>query len=242
MNLKFHWMLPKGGEVAVNGLQTAKAAASYRLQSTSSVSPAPKPDMQGWRHFACKAEAAGVDSILISFSRYEPDPTLVACALGSVTQKLKYILAFRAGLMQPAALVQQVNTLSGLIGGRLSLNIVAGSSREEQRGYGDFLNHDNRYYRAEEFLEICNSFWRNNDAVSFDGNYYKIDKGRIHTPFQSPNRKTPEIFVSGHSPPCQQLAINQGTCWLRMIDTPEKLAPTVASMRKRASKCASDLR
>ena len=116
--------------------------------------------MEGWVHFARHAEEAGIDSVLISFSRYEPDPFLVSCALGQATKKLKFIIAYRSGLMQPTTFVQQINTLSGLIGGRLSLNIVAGSSTLEQHGYGDFLAHDERYARAEEFLAVCHAFWR----------------------------------------------------------------------------------
>ena len=37
---------------------------------------------------------------------------------------------------------------------------IAGSSTQEQHGYGDFLAHDERYARAEEFLRVCNAFWR----------------------------------------------------------------------------------
>jgi len=150
-------MLPKGGEVAVHGRQTAYEAARYRIMSTSNTSAAPRPDMEGWIHFARRAEEAGIDSILISFSRYEPDPLLVSCALGLATKNLKFIAAYRSGLSQPTTLVQQVNSLSALIGGRISLNIVAGSSKEEQRGYGDFLAHHERYARAEEFLAVCHS-------------------------------------------------------------------------------------
>lgn len=232
MSLRFHWMLPKGREVVINSHQTPKAAARYRLEATNNSSPAPKPDMKGWCHFATKAEEAGIDSILISFSRYEPESMVVASALGSVTQKLRFIVAFRAGLMQPAFLVQQTNTVSGVINGRLSLNIVAGSSKEEQRGYGDFLNHDDRYVRAEEFLTICNALWRDNCPVTFAGKYYQIENGQISTPFQAPDREIPEMFVSGHSLPSQQLAISQGSCWLRVVDTSEKLAPMVSHMRQ----------
>ena len=42
-----------------------------------------------------------------------------------------------------------------LTGGRVSLNIVAGHSPDEQRYYGDFLTHDERYERTDEFLTIC---------------------------------------------------------------------------------------
>lgn len=233
MSLRFHWMLPKGGEVAVNGAQAPQAAARYRIQATASDSPAPLPDMNGWLHFALKAEAAGIDSVLISFSRYEPDPFVAGCALGLATKKLKFIVAYRSGLMQPTTFVQQMNTLSALIQGRVSLNVVAGSSKAEQYGYGDFLAHDERYARAEEFLAVCNSFWRANGDVNFAGKYYRVEQGKLHTPFLAPDRTAPEVYVSGHSAGAEHLASTQGTCLLRVADAPEKLAPSVAHLREK---------
>jgi alkanesulfonate monooxygenase len=171
--------------------------------------------------------------VLLSFSRYEPDTIHVACAVGRATQRLKFIVAYRSGLIQPAAFVQQVNTLSALIDGRVALNIVAGSSPVEQRGYGDFLEHDERYARAEEFLAVCRSFWRGEGEVNFEGQYYRVEKGRLHTPFVAPDRAEPEVYVSGHSEQARHLACAQGSCWLRVIDTPEKLRESVARVRGR---------
>lgn len=232
MNLRFHWMLPKGGEVAGGGTQTPEAAARYRIHSTCSDSPAPLPDMEGWVHFAQQAESAGIDSVLISFSRYEPDPFVVSCALGLATKKLKFIAAYRSGLMQPTTFVQQMNTLSALIEGRVSLNVVAGSSKAEQHGYGDFLAHDERYARAEEFLAVCHSFWRAEGDVNFAGKYYRVEQGKLHTPFLAPDRTAPEVYVSGHSEGAEQLARTQGSCLLRVADAPEKLALSVARLRQ----------
>ncbi len=229
MNLRFHWMLPKGGEVAV---ETAKATASYRTRCYERNSPARLPDMEGWRRFADSAERAGVESVLISCGPYEPDPLLTACALGRETNKLKFIAAFRSGWMQPSTFVQQFNTLALLVRGRVALNMVAGSSTDEQHTYGDFLEHDQRYARAEEFLTVCNSFWRGRREVDFDGKYYRVERGILHTPFQAPDRSAPEIYVSGHSEQAQRLACSQGTCWLRVVDTPEKLQPVVARFRQ----------
>jgi alkanesulfonate monooxygenase len=226
MKLRFHWMMPKGGEV---GMKTAQETS--RVGTTKASSPAALPDMEGWTRFARCAEDAGIESVLLSFSRYEPDTILVACTTGQVTTKLKYIVAYRLGLMQPATFVQQINTLSGLIDGRVSLNIVAGSSTVEQRGYGDFLDHDERYARAEEFLSVCRAFWADNTEVNFSGKYCRVEKGKIYTPFQSPDRKAPEIYVSGHSEQAQHLALAQGSCWLRLIDTPEKLSASVSHFR-----------
>jgi alkanesulfonate monooxygenase len=226
MNLRFHWMMPKGGEV---GMKTAQETS--RVATTKARSPAALPDMEGWTRFARCAEDAGIESVLLSFSRYEPDTILVACAVGQVTTKLKFIVAYRMGLMQPATFVQQINTLSGVIAGRVSLNIVAGSSTVEQRGYGDFLDHDERYARAEEFLSVCRAFWANDGAVHFSGKYCRVEKGTIYTPFQAPDRKSPEIYVSGHSEQAQHLALAQGSCWLRLIDTPEKLSSIAGHFR-----------
>jgi alkanesulfonate monooxygenase len=136
------------------------------------------------------------------------------------------------GLMQPTTFVQQINTLSGLIGGRVALNVVAGSSTAEQHGYGDFLEHDERYARAEEFLGICRSFWRNDGEVDFQGKYCRVEGGKLHTPFLAPDRNAPEIYVSGHSEQAQRLALTRGSSWLRLIDTPEKLAPLVSRFRE----------
>jgi alkanesulfonate monooxygenase len=227
MNLRFHWMFPKGGEV---GMKTAQETS--RVLTTKGKSPAALPDMEGWTKFARHAEEAGIESVLLSFSRYEPDTILLACAVGQATRKLKFIVAYRSGLMQPTTFVQQVNTLSALIQGRVSLNIVAGSSAIEQRGYGDFLEHDERYARAEEFLAVCHSFWRGDAEVDFDGKYYQVEKGKLHTPFVAPDRAAPEVYVSGHSEQAQALARARASCWLRLIDTPEKLGPVVAPFRE----------
>lgn len=233
MNLRFHWMLPKGGEVSLHAPQTPQEAARYRIESMSTASPAPRPDLKGWSHFAERAEAAGIDSVLISFSRYEPDPLVVACALGQTAKQLKFIAAYRAGLMQPTTFVQQINTLSALVQGRISLNLVVGSSTIEQHGYGDYLAHDDRYKRAEEFLAVCHSFWRRGGDVDFNGNFYQLEQGKILTPFVAVDRSSPEIYVSGHSDRAEDLACMQGTCWLRVIETPETLRPIVERVRAR---------
>ncbi|HEY6215204.1 MAG TPA: LLM class flavin-dependent oxidoreductase [Pyrinomonadaceae bacterium] len=230
MTLKFHWMLPKGNEVALDGRQTPREAARYRIESMQSTSAAVRPDIVGWTHFARHAEAAGIDSVLISFSRYEPDPFVVACALGQVVDKLKFIIAYRSGLMQPTTFVQQMNTVSALVQGRVSFNIVAGSSSEEQRGYGDYLSHDERYARAEEFLAVCNAFWRANGDVDYEGKYYRVEQAKLATPFIG---TAPAIYVSGHSEQSEQLAHSQGSCWLRVAESPAKLKPIVARTRER---------
>lgn len=210
--LRFHWRLPHGGEINSTPLSVQERSTTIGL-----------PDLERQIHFCRLAEQYGIDSLLTDFGFAKPDPLLLATALGMATRRVKFIVAYRSGLLSPATFVQQINTLSALIDGRLSLNVVAGYSPAEQHAYGDFLSHDERYKRTDEFLSICMSFWKRNGPVTFNGNYYKLDNGQISTPFISTERTEPEIFISGSSAAARQLAQHRGTCWLRFADTPDRL-------------------
>jgi alkanesulfonate monooxygenase len=216
--LRFHWRLPYAGETS--GLSMAD-------QSSASVIGLPDPELQA--SFCRCAEESGIDSLLVDFGFAKPDPMLLAAVLGRATKKIKFILAYRSGLFSPTMFVQQINTLSALIDGRILLNIVAGYSPEEQRAYGDFLSHDERYERTEEFLAICRSYWGGEGEVNYAGKHYHIEKGSLKTPYVSPQRKFPEIIIGGGSSVAQQLAIRQGTCWMQLADTPEKIQQTCSS-------------
>ena len=137
MSLKFHWRLPHGGET-LGDTRAGFNRASLGL-----------PDLEAQIAFCHQAEQCGIDSLLTDFGYAKPDPILLATALGLATEKIKFIVAYRSGLLSPATFVQQLNTLSALIQGRFSLNIVAGYSPQEQRAYGDFLAHDERYDRTD---------------------------------------------------------------------------------------------
>jgi alkanesulfonate monooxygenase len=104
---------------------------------------------------------------------------------------------------------------------------VAGHSPEEQRYYGDFLSHDERYARTEEFLSICHALWKRNGNVTFTGKYYQVENARLNIPFISSDRTFPEIFIGGSSPPAEKLAINQGTCWMRIADAPARVREAI---------------
>lgn len=211
--LRFHWRLPQGGE---------RPGASRALQS--SLAETGLPDLEAQIQFCRAAEASGIDSLLIDFGWSKPDPILLAAALGMATERIKFIIAHRSGLTCPTSFVQQLNTLSTLINGRFSLNIVAGHSPREQRGYGDLLSHDERYERTEEFLAACHAYWRNPCEVNFSGKYYSLEHGRLNTPFMAAERSFPELYIAGNSAAAQRISITQGSCWMQLPDTPERLA------------------
>jgi len=211
-HLRFHWRLPQGGE---------QPSASRALQA--SLAQTGLPDVVPQTEFCRRAEDCGIDSLLVDFGWSKADPILLSAALGIATKRISLIIAYRSGLICPTSFVQQLNTLSHLINGRFSLNIVAGHSPEEQAYYGDFLTHDERYDRTEEFLAVCNAFWNKDAEVNFSGNYYRVERGKLNTPFCSAERTSPEIYVAGNSRPAKRVAMTQGTCWMRFPEAPENL-------------------
>ena len=216
MALRFHWSLSSAGD-------KFRGAKSRSTQSGI-------PDQEALLRYCQHAEECGIDSLLTAFGFHRPDPIVLAAAIGMVTSKIKFMVAVRSGIQSPTAFVQQVNTVSAFINGRICLNIVAGHTPGEQRGYGDFLEHDERYQRADEFLSVCRAFWQNNSEVNFNGRYYRIENGKLNTPFVSSERSAPEIFVGGNSELAEELAVKHGDCLWRMPDSPEILAPRISPL------------
>lgn len=188
------------------------------------------PDLHAHIDFCRRAEECDIESVLTAFGFHRPDPFVLASALGVLTTKIKFMIAVRSGICSPALFVQQVNTLSALTNGRVCLNVVGGHTPNEQRGYGDFLTHDDRYARTDEFLTVCRAFWEENGPVNFKGVYYHIENGKLNTPFVAADRTGPEIFVGGSSPQAFGLATRQAHCLWTLPRRPDELAARVEAV------------
>jgi alkanesulfonate monooxygenase len=216
MPLRFHWSLSSAGEK----WKGAKARSEI----------AGVPNLPAHVAFCRQAESCGIESLLMAIGFHRPDPIVLSASLGVTTERIKFMVACRSGLISPTAFVQQVNTLSALTGGRVCINMVAGHTPEEQSGYGDLLDHDARYRRTDEFLTICRAFWEGEREVSFRGAYYQIEKGRLNTPFVSDERPGPEIFVGGASLAALELAARHASCLLTLPLAPAALQARVATV------------
>jgi alkanesulfonate monooxygenase len=192
--------------------------------------------MSGVPNFAAQvelcraAERNGIESMLMAFSFARPDPLLLSMALGAATESMIFLVACRSGITSPTAFVQQVNTFSALTQGRIAINIVAGHSPHEQAYYGDFLEHDERYARTEEFLDVCAAFWRREGPVNYAGRYYRVEGGKLNTPFVSPRRAAPEIYLGGNSAQAEALAIKHASCLFRYPDVPREVGGRAAAV------------
>jgi alkanesulfonate monooxygenase len=204
--LRFHWSLSQAGDKLRRAKATVTMSGIFDIRQQIQV---------------CRqAEKNGIESVLMAIGFTRPDPTQLAIAIGLQTEKIKFMVACRSGLISPTFYVQQLNTASAFLPRRILINVVCGHTPHELRYYGDFLNHDERYRRTGEFLTICRGLWGCASPYNFNGDYYRIENARIHTPFFGDRDCGPEIFVGGNSAEAAVLAIRHGSCLWRFPAAP----------------------
>ena len=157
------------------------------------------------------------------------DAWLTAAALLAETERLKFLVAFRPGLVPPTLAAQQTATLQRFSEGRVLLNIVSGGDDVEQRRFGDWLGHDERYARTAEFLHVVNSVWRQ-DSVDFKGDYYDVQDARV----SAPPDPFPEIYFGGSSPAALPVAAEYVDVYLTWGEPPQAAAAKIDQVRKLA--------
>ncbi|MEC3765644.1 FMNH2-dependent alkanesulfonate monooxygenase [Cupriavidus sp. SS-3] len=189
------------------------------------------------RQVAVAADTLGYEGVLIPTGRSCEDPWVVASALAAVTQRLKFLVAVRPGLMAPTLAARMAATFDRISSGRLLVNLVTGGDRAELEGDGLFLDHTARYEASAEFLRI----WRQVLAASHDGG--KVDyEGRhlsvkgatvLYPPLQQPH---PPVYFGGSSAPAHALAGEQVDTYLTWGEPPAAVAQKLDDVRSHAAR------
>ncbi|MDD2177926.1 LLM class flavin-dependent oxidoreductase [Acidovorax sp. D2M1] len=156
------------------------------------------------RVFAQAHEHAGFDRILVPASSSSPDTLLTVTYAASVTDKVKFLLAHRPGFVAPTLAARQLATLDHYTNGRLAVHYISGGSDEDQQRDGDFLNHDERYARTDEYLTVLRRVWAEDKPFDHEGTYYRA-KGVVSEVKPLQGQRVP-IYFGGASAPALQVA------------------------------------
>jgi alkanesulfonate monooxygenase len=195
------------------------------------------------KQVAIAADTLGYDGVLLPTGRSCEDPWVAASSLIGVTHRLKFLVAVRPGLMQPAVAARMAATFDRLSGGRLLVNLVTGGDTAESHGDGLFLDHAERYAAAAEFTRIWREILaRSHDGGSFDydGKHLKVkDAKLLYPPVQRPY---PPIYFGGSSEPAHELAAEQVDVYLSWGEPPAAVAEKIADIRARATNRGRKLR
>ncbi|MGG1218625.1 FMNH2-dependent alkanesulfonate monooxygenase [Priestia endophytica] len=191
------------------------------------------------KQIAQAADTLGYSGVLLPTGKSCEDAWIAASMLAPVTEKLKFLVAVRPGLISPTLSARMAATFDRFSKGRLLVNVVAGGDPVELAGDGLFLNHDDRYELTDEFLSI----WRealNGSDVDFDGNYLNVKGGEVlYPPVQKPY---PPLYFGGSSSAAMDVASNHVDVYLTWGESPEKVKEKIETMKNKAAKKGRTLR
>jgi FMNH2-dependent dimethyl sulfone monooxygenase len=157
------------------------------------------------------------------------DAWSTAAALAAVTERLELMVAVRPNFHQPALFAKQAANIDRISGGRLALNVVSSWWAEEAESYGlQFDQHDDRYGRTREWLEVVGGLWRE-PRFSFSGQRYTL-KDAICEP--KPVRR-PVVYAGGESEAAKTMIASQCDAYVMHGDAVEVVAEKIADMKAR---------
>lgn len=219
--MKILWFIPTHGDSRYLGTSRGARVAT----------------LDYFRQVAIAADSLGYEGVLLPTGRSCEDSWIVASALIEATRHLKFLVALRPGLVQPAQSARMAATFDRMSGGRLLVNLVTGGDAEELEGDGLFLPHSERYVLSREFLTIYREVLaRSHDGTPFthEGQHLRVKNSKVLYP--PVNKPYPPMFFGGSSEEAHELAAEQLDTYLTWGEPPAAVAAKVADIRARAAK------
>jgi FMNH2-dependent dimethyl sulfone monooxygenase len=160
------------------------------------------------------------------------DAWSTAAALTAVTERLEYMVAVRPTFHNPALLAKAAANIDHIGGGgRLSLNVVSSWWRDEATKYGvQFEQHDDRYARTTEWLEVVDNLWKR-DHYTFEGKYYRVQDTVLQP--KPLTRPRPTLYAGGESEAAKNLIARTCDAYVMHGDPPERIRAKIADMAAR---------
>ena len=177
------------------------------------------------------------------------DAWSTAAALAAVTERLELMVAVRPTFHNPALLAKQAANIDQISqrdgGGRLTLNVVSSWWKDEATKYGiAFDEHEQRYARTSEWLDVLDGCWRR-QHFTHRGVFYQVGDN-VLSPKPAPARRftgspmppptpggRPTLYAGGESDTAKNLIAAKCDAYLMHGDPPEIVAAKIADMRRR---------
>jgi alkanesulfonate monooxygenase SsuD/methylene tetrahydromethanopterin reductase-like flavin-dependent oxidoreductase (luciferase family) len=129
-----------------------------------------------------------------------------ACGLLSATKRITVFGTVHAPLFHPLIAAKEFVTADHIGEGRFGLNIVAGWNEGEFEMFGvEQRPHDERYDFAQEWVDVVNRAWSDEEEFDFNGRYFKLQGVRAKPKPYGGTR--PLIMNAGHSGAGQAFAM-----------------------------------
>jgi alkanesulfonate monooxygenase len=230
MSLRFHWFLPTNGD----GRDIVGGGHGVATGAAGTIRPA---SLGYLGQIARSAEQLGFEAALTPTGAWCEDAWLTCAMLAEVTERLKFLVAFRPGFISPTLSAQMAATFQRHSAGRLLLNVVTGGETAEQQAYGDFLDKDQRYARCGEFLDIVTRLW-GGETVSHQGEHLHVEGARLS---RLPD-PIPDLYFGGSSASAGPVAARYTDVYLTWGEPPAAVDTKLRWMDSLAREAGRTLR
>lgn len=178
------------------------------------------------------AELSGFDGVLIPSSWNSEEPWVVSALLSRETRTLRLMPAFQPAFLHPVYAAKMAATLQRVSSGRVEWNVISGGSVPAQRAYGDTLEHDERYDRTEEFLDVIALLW-SGQPVRHQGRFYQVENEGLAMPLSAARK--PAVYFSGASDAGLKVAAKHADVYLMWLEPVAAVRSTVARLNELSS-------
>ena len=223
MSIKLHWFLP----TTVDSRTVIPFGPDGHRRA---------PTIDYLAQIARAADQLGYEGVLTPTGTWCEDAWLVTAALLRETKRLKFLVAFRPNALSPTLAAQKAATYQRISDGRLLLNIVTGGDSGEQRRFGDWLDHDERYDRTDEFLTVLRGAL-GEQPFDFTGRYFQVEGATTTKPVEAP-----PLYFGGASEAAERVAARHVDVYLTWGEPPAMVATRLQRMRELAAEQGRTLR
>jgi len=194
-----------------------------------------------------RLEGLGLSHILIAQrwwgSGVETEGSSLDCLamtslIAAHTQRMHLVTAIHPGFFQPGAIAKWGATLDWITGGRWSINVTSGWNLREFEMYGvDVLDHDARYERSKEFIEVLRGAW-SGESLTYEGQYYRTSDLLLE-----PRPRAPLcVFQGGQSPAALEMASTHSDWMFLNGGTFERIEAIVEGVRSATARNGRSVR
>jgi FMN-dependent oxidoreductase (nitrilotriacetate monooxygenase family) len=115
----------------------------------------------------------------IQWPRHDVSPWIPLMA--RATRHVGFCLTYASTFMHPFYTARLLNSLDHVTGGRIALNVITSTRRADAANYGfdELMEHDLRYERMEEFIDVCKALW---ESVAADAFIWDRESGLVADP------------------------------------------------------------
>lgn len=157
------------------------------------------------------------------------DAWSTAAALAAVTDSIELMVAVRPNFHHPALFAKAAANIDNISDGRLALNVVSSWWADEAKQYGlQFDQHDDRYARTSEWLDVVDGLWTQ-ARFTYEGRFYRTEDA-ICAPKPAHH---PVIYAGGESEAAKSMIATQCDAYVMHGDPASAIAPKIADMAAR---------